>query len=78
MEKREENMGAVVWERKRVVVFVGVLSMLGKAGRRVSPSSSGRKIERNPSPLSPSTPNQTISQWVLSLTHQAAAPARRC
>ena len=30
VERREERMGVVEWERKRVVVFVGVLSTLGK------------------------------------------------
>ena len=74
VEKREERMGVVKWERKRVVVFVGVLSTLGAA----SPLLSGRKTGRNLSPPSPSTPDQMISQWAPNLGRQAAAPARRC
>ena len=70
---RVEKMGVVRWERKRAVVFVGVPSV-----RTASPLHSSQKTGRNPSPLSPSTLNQTISQWVLSWVHQAAATARRC
>ena len=80
VEKREERMkGERMEERRRAVVFVGVLSTLGIA-RTASPSNSGGKTLKKSSTrlpsASPSTPSQTISQWAPSWAHQAA-PARR-